>query len=87
VTALNIDYISNYRDNVGYGVGLFFATFLVAFLTRMTISHMFYRFTILGINLANTVTMMVFTKSLRYSSMADKEFTEGEIINYSQVDA
>jgi hypothetical protein len=31
--------------------------------------------------------MIVYTKSLKYSPLADKEFTEAEIINYSQVDA
>jgi hypothetical protein len=31
--------------------------------------------------------MLIFTKSLRYQSIAEKEFSESDIVNYSQVDA
>ena len=35
LTALNIRYISTYRDNIEMGVGLFFLTFFVTFLHRI----------------------------------------------------
>lgn len=50
-------------------------------------TQMMYRFTILGINLTNSLTMMIYCKSLKYASVAEKEFSESDIINYSQVDA
>jgi ABC-type transport system involved in cytochrome bd biosynthesis fused ATPase/permease subunit len=40
----------------------------------------------LGIKLANTVNMLIYEKSLKYSPIADKKFAEAEILNYSQTD-
>lgn len=31
--------------------------------------------------------MMIYNKSLKYSTLANKQFSEAEIINYSQTDA
>jgi hypothetical protein len=87
LTALSIDYIQNYRDNKAYGALLFSLTFTTTVLCRMSYSHIYYWLSILGINLSNAITMMIFHKSLRYAEQANKEFTEAEIINYSQVDA
>ena len=41
----------------------------------------------LGIRLSNVVTMIVYNKALKYSPLADKKFTEAEIINYCEVDS
>ena len=46
-----------------------------------------YRFTMLGLNVTNNLTLLIYTKSLRFASIAQKDFSESEIINYSQVDA
>ena len=87
LTALNIRYISTYRDDVPLGIGLFFLTFLVMFLHRITNYQCDYGFRIFGIRLSNVVTMLIYNKSLKYSPLSEKTFTEAEIINYSQVDA
>jgi hypothetical protein len=41
----------------------------------------------MGINMTNSLTMLIYNKSLRYASISEKAFTESEIVNYSQVDA
>lgn len=87
LTALNIDYLTNHKDNLQQGILLFLLTIVVTLLHRIIFSQYLYRFMNLGIRLSNIVTMIVYNKSLRYSPLADKEFSEAEIINYSQVDA
>jgi hypothetical protein len=87
VTALNIRYISEFRDNIGLGVGLFSLTFAVTFAHRIVNSQSNYGFRTFGIRLSSVVSMLIYNKSLKYSPMADKKYTEAEIINYSQVDA
>ena len=87
LTALNIDYLNNHRNDVKRGVLLFFLTFGVSVVHRVLFSQYFYRFMNLGIRLSNVVTMIIYNKSLKYSVEASKEFSEAEITNYSQVDA
>jgi ATP-binding cassette subfamily C (CFTR/MRP) protein 2 len=53
----------------------------------MSYSHVIYWLSILGVNLENSLTMMIYAKSLKFAEQANKSFTEAEIINYSQVDA
>ena len=87
LTAMNISYIANNRDDVRLGIGLFFLTFLANFANRIATSQSNYGFRTFGIRLSNVVTMLIYNKSLKYSPMGDKAFSEAEIINYSQVDA
>jgi ABC-type bacteriocin/lantibiotic exporter with double-glycine peptidase domain len=37
--------------------------------------------------LVNTINMMIFDKSLKFPILSNKQFTEADIINYSQIDA
>ena len=76
LTALNVDYLENHRDDVTKGILLFLLTFAVSVLHRVVFSQYFYRFMNLGIRLSNVVTMIVYDKALRYSPTADKKFTE-----------
>jgi hypothetical protein len=62
--------------NLGLGIGLFSLTFFVMFAHRITSSQSAYGFRIFGIRLSNVVTMLLYHKSLKYSPMADKEFSE-----------
>jgi len=87
LTALSINYISSDQGEAGYGFLLFLFTFFSMTLNRMFSTHLNYRLGNLGISMANTVTMMIFNKSLKYSELGNKDFSEAEILNYSQVDA
>jgi hypothetical protein len=87
LTALNIRYISEFRDDIGLGAGLFSLTFAVTFAHRIANSQSNYGFRTFGIRLSNVVTMLIYNKSLKYSPMGDKKFSEAEIVNYSQVDS
>lgn len=87
LTALNIDYLTNNRDDIEVGILLFLLTLVVSIVHRIAFSQYLYRFQNLGIRLSNVVTMIIYNKSLKYSPLADKEFSEAEIINYSQIDA
>jgi len=87
LTALNVDYMENYRDNVTRGILLFLLTFAVSVAHRIIFSQYFYRFMNLGIRLSSVVTMIIYNKALKYSPTSDKKFTEAEIINYCEVDS
>jgi hypothetical protein len=50
-------------------------------------SHLYYKFAILGFNLATTLSLLLYEKSLKYPSLCEKKYSIPEIINYSQVDA
>jgi ABC-type bacteriocin/lantibiotic exporter with double-glycine peptidase domain len=62
-------------------------TLFISVIQRIIFSQYFYHFMNLGIRLSNVVTMIVYNKSLKYAPLADKQFSEAEITNYSQVDA
>lgn len=87
LTTWNIDYIRNHQGDIQYGVILFLATIFATVVHKIFFSQFFYNFTFFGINIKNCLNMMIFTKSLRYSTLADKQFSEAEIINYCQTDA
>lgn len=46
-----------------------------------------FKFGQMGLNLTNSITLLIYNKSLKYPSSSEKIFSESEIINYSQVDA
>lgn len=48
---------------------------------------MYYALTQIGINLTNSLTMMIYCKSFKYASITEKKFSESDIINFSQVDS
>ena len=86
LTSINIDYIQNHQGNVNYGIQLFFLTLVVSILHRVSFTQVMYKFSMLGLKLANTMNMLIYAKSLKYSPIADKKFAEAEILNYSQTD-
>jgi len=71
-TSLSIDYIQNHQGDIRYGIGIFFLIFLITFINQVTFTHLLYRFTLIGLNLANGLTMLIYCKSLKYSSLASK---------------
>ena len=72
LTALSIHYISNEEGETGYAVLLFLCTFVTMTVGRMFSTHFTYRLGNLGISMSNTVTMMIFNKSLKYSELGNK---------------
>ena len=50
-------------------------------------SYLFFYFGVLGFNLSNTLSLLVFNKALKHPLITEKRFTIADIINYSQVDA
>lgn len=50
-------------------------------------TFMWYYFAILGYNLSNTMSLLIFDKALKHPLISEKKFTIANIINYSQVDA
>jgi len=51
-------------------------TLVCTFVHKLLFEQLFYRFAQIGINLSNSLTMMVYCKSLKYPSLAEKEFSE-----------
>lgn len=77
MTALIMRYISHREDYESYyGALLFGLTILLQIIKALCMAQMGYRFTKLGVNLTNSLTLLIFTKSLRYPSIAEKEFRE-----------
>ena len=72
LTALNIDYLQNHRDDLTRGIILFLMTFFISVIHRIVFSHYFFQFMNLGIRLSNVVTMIIYNKSLKYSPVANK---------------
>ncbi len=75
LTALNIDYLTNHKDELGYGIFLYVIQVLVTLVHRVVFSQYFNVFQNLGVKMANLVTMIVYNKSLKYSPMGDKAFS------------
>jgi ATP-binding cassette subfamily C (CFTR/MRP) protein 1 len=50
-------------------------------------SHLYYKFAVFGFNLSNTLSLLIYAKSLKYAALCEKKYSISEIINYSQVDA
>ena len=82
----NIDYLQNHRDDINYGIILFILTILVSFLYNLVYTNLKYLFKILGVNVSTHLNLLIFNKSLKYSLSSNKQFTESDIINYSQID-
>jgi hypothetical protein len=49
--------------------------------------HLKYRESAFGVNLVNTINLMIFNKAMKIPIISDRRFSEADIINYSQIDA
>lgn len=82
-----ISYISD-KDRVFETSLYFFLTILsIKFIMCLSQSFLYYYFTVLGFNISNTLSLMIYKKALDHPLITEKEFTISDIINYSQVDA
>jgi hypothetical protein len=77
LTSLIMRYVAHKDDYAYYYGGMLFATVLLLQMVKsLSEAHMGYRFTKLGINLTNSLTLLIYSKSLKYQSIAEKEFSE-----------
>ena len=65
----------------------FFVMFGLNLFMSILQTFMWYFFAILGYNLSNTMSLLIFDKALKHPLISEKKFTIANIINYSQVDA
>ena len=73
LTALVMRYISDRDSYESYYGGLLFGIIvIVQTLKSLSEAHLNYRFAKLGINMTNSLTLLIFTKSLKYQSIAEK---------------
>lgn len=82
-----IGYISKGQKSIGMSLLYFFAIFMITLLMALDTSYLFYYFGVLGFNLSNTLSLLVYNKALKHPLITQKKFTIADIINYSQVDA
>ena len=88
LTKVMMDFISNRSDySSSYGWGLLAATVALQIIKAVIDTHINFRFTQLGMNMTNGLTMLIYNKSLSFSPLTEKQYPEADIINYSQVDA
>ena len=81
-------YISHKDDyDSNYGIWLFVLILSLQIVKSVSDANMSYRVSKLGVNITNGLTLMIFDKALKYPSIAEKRFSESDIVNYSQVDA
>jgi ABC-type multidrug transport system fused ATPase/permease subunit len=73
--------------NTNEGAWLIVGITLIALGKAIFQSHLYYRFAIFGFNLSNTLSLLIFQKSLKYPALCEKNYSKSDIINYSQVDA
>lgn len=61
-----IDYIAEGDRTVGKGLAYFFAIFGIALFLSITQTFFFYYFGILGYNLSNTFSLLIYNKALKH---------------------
>ena len=82
-----MSYVKSENKDLNMGL-LFFATvFATNFLTAISDSHMCYHFSLLGFNLSNALSLLIYEKSLKHPLLTEKKYSVSDIINYSEVDA
>lgn len=73
----------NFKTGFLYFLGILSATLVMSLL----MSQIYYIFAVLGFNLSNTLSLLIYNKTLKHPLITEKEFSVSSIINYSQVDA
>lgn len=90
ITDQIITYIEDAPSNersTSQGLSLFVGVLLLTLFKMIAQSHVYYNFGILGYNLSNTLSLLLYEKSLKHPVLCLKKYSVSEIINYSQVDA
>jgi hypothetical protein len=82
-----IKYIAEGEKTAGTSILYFFSIFAVTLFMALDTSYLFFSFGVLGFNLSNTLSLLIYNKALKHPLLTEKKFAIGDIINYSQVDA
>lgn len=61
-----IDYIAEGDRTTGTGLAYFFAIFGISLFLAISQTFMFYYFGILGYNLSNTLSLLIYNKALKH---------------------
>jgi len=76
LTSMIISYIQNRSDyEPSYGITLFVIILITSIIKSIVSTQMNFSFTQMGINLTNSLTMMIYCKSFKYASIAEKRFS------------
>ena len=89
LTHLIITYIKKptQERSLEEGIVLVIGISAISLVKALLQSHLYYKFAVLGFNLSNTLSLIIYDKALRYPALCDKKYSISEIVNYSQVDA
>ena len=82
-----INYISQGNRTFEISLAFFLGIFFIKFIMCVSQSFLFFYFAILGFNISNTLSLMIYKKSLAHPLITLKEFSVSDIINLSQVDS
>ena len=82
-----MSYIRNEDKNTTQSIIYYVAIFLVTSTSSTLITHMFYHFAVLGFNVSNNLSSLLFKKALKHPILCEKTYSTSDLINYSQVDA
>jgi ABC-type bacteriocin/lantibiotic exporter with double-glycine peptidase domain len=83
----DIDYINNGQENLSQGIMLFILTTLGFLLFNIVNTYRLYLINYFGVHLSSTINLVIFNKALKFPTLSNRQFTEADIINYSQIDA
>ena len=61
----------------------FLAIFTCSLVVSVLIAQIMFYFVVLGFNISNSLTLMIFHKALKHPLLASKQYSIGDIINYS----
>lgn len=89
LTHLIITYIKKplQERSLDQGIVLVIGISGISLLKALLQSHLYYKFAVLGFNLSNTLSLIIYDKALKYPALCEKKYSISEIVNYSQVDA
>jgi hypothetical protein len=59
----------------------------LAFTKAIIQSHLYFKFAVFGFNLSNTLSLLIYSKALKYPAVSHNKYSLSDIINLSQVDA
>lgn len=89
LTHLIITYIKKPSQERSFdeGILLVLGISAISLVKALLQSHLYYKFAVLGFNLSNTLSLIIYDKALKYPALCEKKYSISEIVNYSQVDA
>jgi hypothetical protein len=83
----DIDYINDPQENLPKGIALFLLTTVVLLIYNILNRYEKYVTYSFGIDLSSTINLVIFNKALKFPILSSRQFSEADIINYSQIDA